>query len=90
MSWGRVYCADRNIEITRYAVIYGPSSNSTDLSGISIWDINVNNVITITGLLPQTGYTIQVRADHQTVFRSIFGTMLATVNAETAVPEGEV
>ena len=90
MSWGRVACVDRNIEITRYALIYGPSSDSSDRSGSIIMDIKTNNVYTITGLLPRTDYTIQVRAEHVTLFGTLMGTMLATVNAETAVPEGEV
>ena len=59
-------------------------------SGIFVMDINTNNVYTITGLIPRTGYTIQVRADHATVFGTLMGTVSATVNAETAVPEGEV
>ena len=90
MSWGRVACIDRNIEITRYALIYGSSSDSSDRSGSIIMEINTNNVYTITGLLPRTSYTIQVRADHATVFETLMGTVSATVNAETAVPEGEV
>ena len=71
-------------------MIYGPSYDPNDRSGIFIININTNNVCTITGLLLQTGYTIQVRADHSTVFGTLMGTMFATVNAETAVPEGEV
>ena len=90
MSWGRVACVDRNIEITRYVLIYGSSSDSSDRSGSIIMEINTNNVYTITGLLPRTSYTIQVRADHATVFETLMGTVSATVNAETAVPEGEV
>ena len=90
MSWGRVACVDRNIKITRYALVYGPSSDSSDRKGSIIMAINTNNVYTITGLLPRTSYSIQVRADHATVFETLMGTMSATVNAETAVPEGEV
>ena len=88
-TWGRVLCTDRNIEITTYALIYAPSSDSSDWRGNFVTDINTNNVYTITGLVPRTGYTIQVRADHSTIFRIFMGTMLATVNAVTAVPEGE-
>ena len=90
ISWGRVACVDRNIEITKHVVIYGPTSNSNDRISIFIVDINTNNVYTITGLRPRTGYTIQVRADNPTVSGIFMGTMLATVNAETAVPEGKV
>ena len=75
--------------ITRFALIFGPNSDSSDRSGIIIFNININNVYTVTGLLPRTGYTIQVRADHATVFGTLEGTMSATVNAVTAVPEGE-
>ena len=89
ISWGRVPCKDRNAAITRYALIYGPSSDSSVRSGIFVMDINTNNVYTITGLLPRTGYTIQVRADHATVFGTLDGIMSATVNEVTAVPEGE-
>ena len=89
MSWGRVACMDRNIEITRYVLIYGPSSDYSDRSGVFTMDINTYNVYTITGLLPRTDYTIQVRADHATAFGTLEGTMSATVNAVTAVPEGE-
>ena len=90
MSWGRVACVDRNIEITRYALVYGHTSDSSDLSGVFTMDIKTNNVYTITGLLPRTDYTIQVRADHAAVFGTFMGTVSATVNAVTAVPEGEV
>ena len=89
MAWKRILCKDRNVEITRYVVIYGPSSDSNDRSDSFKMDINTNNVYTITGLLPRTNYTIQVRADHASEFETLTGTMLATLNAETAVPEGE-
>ena len=87
---GACCMCSQNIEITRYALIYGPSSDSSVRSGIFVMDINTNNVYTITGLLPRTGYTIQVRADHATVFGTLEGTISATGNAETAVPEGGV
>ena len=80
---------DRNVEITRYALIFGLSSDSSVRSGKITMDINTNNVYTITGLLPRTDYTIQVRADYATVFKTLMGTVSATVNAVTAVPEGE-
>ena len=90
IAWGRVPCKYRNVKITRYGVIYGPISDSNDRSGSLIIDINTNNVFTITGLLPRTRYTIQVRADHVMATRTLIGTELATMDVETTEPEGKV
>ena len=91
IAWGRVPCKDRNAEITQYTVIYVPISGGDELN-ISKLDINPTNDVTITGLIPRTVYTIQVRADHINVSSGSFllGTVRATVTATTAVPEGNV
>ena len=90
IEWGRVPCRDRNAEITHYTVIHIPVSGGEEVDILSS-DVSSTNELPITGLIPRTAYTVQVRADH---FRfsmgsTLPGTMRATVTAATSVPEGK-
>ena len=62
ITWDRVPCVDRNVDITQYSVIYGPTGTDSNRT-ISVTDIN-NRMFTAMTLIPRTNYTIQVRAAH--------------------------
>ena len=59
---------------------------------ILIFGASSTNELLITGLIPRTAYTVQVRADHIrfSVGSFLFGTIRATVTATTLVPDGKV
>ena len=91
IAWGQVPCKNRNVEITQYALIYIPISGGEEKATFTT-DIKTNNESTITGLIPSTAYSIHVRADHINIITGVnfFGTMRATVNVITEVPESKV
>ena len=91
IEWGRVPCRDRNAEITQYVVVYVPVFGGQDMA-IVVSNIRQTNNAIITGLIPRTAYAIHVRANHIRFSMGSFllGTMHATVNATTSVPEGKV
>ena len=84
ITWGRVPCEDRNVEITQYIGRYGPNSNLP----ISVIGTS-NRMFTATGLIPRTSYTFEVEAAHfdPTTFIPFRGPS-ATVTGTTAVPTG--
>ena len=90
IEWGCVPCKDRNAEITHYIVTHIPVTGGNEVEIISS-DVSSTNELLITGLIPRTAYTVQVRADHIRFYTGSFlpGTMLATVTAATSVPEGK-
>ncbi len=87
--WGEVPCAGRNAEITRYTIIYYPTSDPSDRGNGVVMATN-NRVFTVRGLIPRTDYTIEVRSDH---FDSLGGVFIvsvspATTTMTTGVPQG--
>ena len=84
ITWGRVPCEDRHVEITQYSGRYGPNRNL----GISVIGTS-NRMFTATGLVPRTSYTFEVEAAHfnPTTFE-LFQGPSATVTGTTAVPTG--
>ena len=91
IAWGRVPCLNRHVEITQYTLFYVPISGGEEKITFTT-DIKTNNEFTITGLIPSTAYSVQVRADHINIITGVyfFGTMRASVNVTTEVPEGKV
>ena len=84
ITWGRVPCEDRNVEITQYSGRYGPNNN------LPIYVIGTSNrMFTATGLIPRTSYTFEVEAVHLSLITiQVFQGPSATVTGTTAVPTG--
>ena len=91
IEWGRVPCRDRNADITHYSVTHIPFYGGDEVDILSS-DVSSTNELPITGLIPRTAYTVQVRADHIrfSVSSFLFGTISATVIATTLMPDGKV
>ena len=83
ITWGRVPCEDRNVEITQYSGRYGPNNNLP----ISVIGTS-NRMFTATGLVPRTSYAFEVEAAHfnPTTFVSFRGpsaTVTDTMHSST-------
>ncbi len=87
--WGEVPCAGRNAEITRYTIIYYPTSDPSD-RGSGVVMVTSNRVFTARGLIPRTDYTIEVRPDHIDFLGGVFiaSVSSATITITTGVPQG--
>ena len=83
VQWGEVPCEDRNGEITGYIVEYVNSTQSTfHRSGTITVSGADNRTTVISGLLPNTMYTISVRA------QGAPGLAFASGNHSTTHPTG--
>ena len=85
ITWGRVPCEDRNVEITHYFGRYGPNRNLP----ISVIGTS-NRMFTATGLVPRTSYPFEVEAArfNPAIRDDDFRGPSATVTGTTAVPTG--
>ena len=70
ITWDRVPCVHRNVEINEYTVIYGPTGTDSR-SVFSVTDTN-NRMFTAITLIPRTSYTIQVIANHVDLGAGLF------------------
>lgn len=86
ITWERVPCEDRNVDITGYTVRYHLTS---DLSIMVTTEVSIfDKVVTATGLFPRTSYMFMLEAVSTDSTLQPAMLSLAVITVNTSIPEG--